>query len=44
MINLEKITKEKCQPRRPILRRPAPASYFHPLFKAFRVPTSRGGN
>ena len=38
MINLEKIKNEKCQP--PLLRRPAPAPYFHPLFKIFQIPPS----
>ena len=33
MINLEKIKYEKCQA--PLLRRPAPAPYFHHLFKNF---------
>ena len=27
----------------PILRRPAPASYFHPLFKNFQIPPSLWG-
>ena len=30
MINLKKIKWEKCQPD--LLRRPAPAPYFHALF------------
>ena len=41
MINLEKITWEKCQAP-PLLRRPAPASYFHPLFLFFRSPHHLG--
>ena len=31
MINLEKFKQEKCRPS-PVLRRPTPAPYFHPLF------------
>ena len=44
MINLEKIKYEKCHP--PLLRRPAPAPYFHPLFKIFQIPppSPRGNN
>ena len=43
MIKLEKITQEKCHfPH--LLRRPAPAPYFHTFLKFFRVPPSRGGN
>ena len=34
MVNLEKIKEEKCQPP---LRKPAPATYFHPLFKIFQI-------
>ena len=30
-------------PPSPILRRPAPASYFHPLFKNFQIPPSLWG-
>ena len=33
---------EKCRPP-PILRGPAPAPYFHPLFLIFQIPPSRGG-
>ena len=33
MINFEKIKQEKCYD--PLLRRPAPAPYFHPFFKIF---------
>ena len=33
MINLEKVTQEKWQP--PLLRRPAPAPYFHSLYFNF---------
>ena len=45
MINLDKIKYEKCHP--PLLRRPAPAPYFHPLFKIFQIPpppSPRGNN
>ena len=35
MINLEKIKYKKCQP--PILRRPAPATFFYPLFLIFQI-------
>ena len=35
MINLEKIKQEKCQLPSPLLKRPAPAPYFHSLFKVF---------
>ena len=35
MINLEKIKWEKCQS--PLLRIPAPAPYFHPLFLIFQI-------
>ena len=38
MINLEKIKYEKCQ--RTLLRRPAPAPYFHLLFLIFQIPPS----
>ena len=31
MINLKKIKKEKCKPPT-LLRRPAPAPYFHPFY------------
>ena len=55
MINLEKITYEKCQRLPPpllqthththtLLREPAPAPYFHPLFLIFQIPPSRRGN
>ena len=40
MINLERNKLEKFQP--PLLRRSAPAPFFHPLFSNF--PTSWGGN
>ena len=43
MINLEKIKQEKCQPP-PLLRRPTPALYFHPLFLIFQIPPSEEGN
>ena len=36
MINFEKIKQEKCQTPSPLLKRPAPAPYFHPLFKVFQ--------
>ena len=42
MINLEKIKQEKCRPS--LLRRPAPAPYFHPLFLIFQIPPSGEGN
>ena len=38
MINLEKIKQQKGQP---LLRRPAPASYFYFLFLFFRFPPPR---
>ena len=56
MINLEKIKYKKCQPSNPpappspspqtytILRGPAPAPYFHPLFLIFQIPLSGRGN
>ena len=40
MINPEKIKKEKCQ--YPLLRRPATAPYFQPLFKIFHIPLPLG--
>ena len=40
MINLEKVKQEKCQ--FPLLRRPASAPYFHPLFSIFKIPPLRG--
>ena len=43
MINLENTFKEKSQSP-PILRRPAPAPEFHPLFYIFQIPPSGGGN
>ena len=46
MINVEKSKKGKCQPppSTPILRRPAPTPYYHPLFKLFHIRPSGGGN
>ena len=49
MINHEKIKQEKCQlppppPPSPLLRRCAPASYFHPSLFNFQNPPSEGGN
>ena len=35
MISFEIFKQEKCQP--PLLRRPAPAPYSHPLFEFFRT-------
>ena len=35
MINLERIKFEKFQP--PLLRRSAPAPFFHPLFSNFQI-------
>ena len=35
MINLERIKLEKFQP--PLLRRSAPAPFFHPLFSNFQI-------
>ena len=40
MINLERIKQKKCQP--PLLRRPDPAPYFHPLFLIFEIHPLRG--
>ena len=42
MINLEKIKQEKCQLPSPLLKRPAPAPYFHSLFKVFGSSPSPG--
>ena len=42
MINLEEIKQEKCQPPSPLLKRPAPAPFFHPLFKVFQSSPPRG--
>ena len=52
MINLEKIKYKKCQPSTPppspqtytLLRGPAPAPYFHPLFLIFQISLSGKGN
>ena len=46
MINLEKWKSTPLPPPRPptLLRRPSSAPYFHPLFKIFRSPLSKGGN
>ena len=38
MINFEEIKQETCQP--PLLRRPNPAPYFHPIFLIFQITTS----
>ena len=45
MINLEKIKQEKCKPPPTLLRRMAPAPYFHPHFSIFQTPPpSEGSN
>ena len=41
MVNIEKIKLEKIQPI--LLRRPAPAPYFHPLFLIFQSPPAPSG-